>query len=49
MKAISKQPSASVIFEQLGITDITPQGVHRLVSGYVHHFENGRAVAGAAG
>jgi hypothetical protein len=35
-----KQPRPGVILEQLGIADVTPQGVHRFVPRHVHHLED---------
>jgi UDP-2,3-diacylglucosamine pyrophosphatase LpxH len=35
----SKQSGPRVILEQLSISNVAPQGVHRLVAGHVHHLE----------
>jgi hypothetical protein len=35
-----KQPRARVVLEQLCIANIAPQGVHRLVTAYIHHLED---------
>ena len=41
VEIISKQPSARMILEQFGIANVTPEGVHRLVTRNIHHFEDG--------
>ena len=35
-----EQSSPRVILEQLSVADVSPQGIHRLVPGDVHHLED---------